>query len=194
MSVRAKQLDLNLMKEGCFIMTTRELKVSQLNNILPIVRETLKKEEKLKKLREEANNLKRQLNAAINLTPKNPEFKDVQKEILEDLNKCKNSIKEIQDFITASNLLFEGFSQMFNYNLLNCYQNGGVLEVSELNEDFIYEYAYLIQNTTGLTIYRLISMKPEVLDKVQSRIKSELTSRKKIRDYLKLAIYYDKML
>lgn len=175
-------------------MTIRELKVSQLNNILPIVRETLKKEEALKKLREEANSLKGQLNAAINLTPKNPEFKGVQKEILEDLNKCKNSITEIQDFISASDLLFEGFSQMFNYDLLNCYQTGGVLEVSELNEDFIYEYAYLIQNTTGLTIYRLLSIKPEVRKKVESRIRSNPTSRKKIRDYLKLAIYYDKSL
>lgn len=176
-------------------MTTRELKVSQLNNILPIVRETLKKEEELKKLRATANGLRCQLNAAKYLVKQNhDEFKNTQNEILEEIKNCKNAIKEREDFISASNLLFEGFSQMFDYNLSNCYQNGGVLEVSELNEDFIYEYAYLIQNTSGLTIYRLLSMRPEVRDKVQSRIKSDLTSRKKIRDYLKLAMYYDKSL
>lgn len=176
-------------------MTTRELKVSQLNNILPLVRETLKKEEELKKLREKANSLKQQINIVKTLINKgNDEFKPSLNEMFNELKICRESIKELDDFINASNLFFEGFSQMFDYGLLNCYQNGGLLEVSELNEDFIYEYAYLIQNTSSLTIYRLISMRPAVMKKIESQKRSNLTSRKEIREYLKLVFYYDKLL
>ena len=151
-------------------MTTRELKVSELNHILPIVRETLEKEEELRKLREMASH--------------------------NESNNCKKQIKELEDFIATSKLLFEGFSQMFIHDLLNCYQTGGVLEVSELKEDYIYEYAYLIQNIPSLTIYRLISMRPEVKHKVESNFKKVPSShsRKKIRNYLRLAIRYDKEL
>ena len=176
-------------------MTTRELKVSQLNNILPLVRETLKKEENLKELRKQANSLKQQINTTkklINLGFN--EYKPSLNKLFDELKICKESIKELDDFINASNLFFEGFSQMFDYGLLNCYQNGGLLEVSELNEDFIYEYAYLIHNTSSLTIYRLLSMRPVVMEKVESQKKSEPTSRNKIREYLKLVFYYDKLL
>ena len=175
-------------------MTIRELKVSQLNQILPIVHETLKKEEQLKKLREQANKLKVQINVIKNSVKHNTEMETSLKKCFNELKCCKNQIKESEDYITASNFLFEGFSQMFNYGLLNCYQNGGVLEVSELKEDYIYEYAYLIQNTSSLTIYRLLSMRPEVMEKVESIVKTELTSRKKIREYLKLAIKFNKLL
>ena len=181
------------MKEG-FFMTIRELKVSQLNQILPIVRETLKKEEQLKKLREQANNIKFQINVIKNSVEHNTDMEASLKKYFNELKYYKNQIKETEDYIAASNLLFEGFSEMFNHGLLNCYQNGGVLEVSELKEDYIYEYAYLIQNTSSLTIYRLISMRPEVMEKVESIVKTELTSRKKIREYLKFAIQFNKLL
>lgn len=174
-------------------MTTRELKVSQLNNILPLVRETLKKETELKELREKANTLKHSINTTKKLINIGYDgYKPSLNKLFDELKICNESITKIEDFINSSNLLFEGFSQMFNYGLINCYQNGGVLEVSELNEEFLYEYAYLIQNTSSLTIYRLLSMKPEVMKQVESRIKSEPNSRKKVREYLKLAIYYNK--
>lgn len=176
-------------------MTTRELKVSQLNNILPLVHETLKKEENLKELRKQANSIKHQISTTkklINIG--HDQYKSSLNRLFDELKICKESITEIEDFINASNFFFEGFSKMFNYGLLNCYQNGGVLEVSELNEDFLYEYAYLIQNTSSLTIYRLLSMRPVVKKKVESQMKSNLTSRKEIRKYLKLVIYYDKLL
>ena len=110
------------------------------------------------------------------------------------MKECKKQIEETENYIAASNLLFEGFSQMFNYGLLNCYINGGVLEVSELNEEFVYEYAYLIQNTS-LTVYRLLFIRPEVKKKVESSMyTAELPTRKKIRDFLKLVIKFDKLL
>ena len=180
-------------------MTTRELKVSELNRILPLVRETLKKEKELKALREYANSLRHQINNIKQGLGK----EDISKvttnlfisRYIEHLKECKKQIEETENYIAASNLLFEGFSQMFNYGLLNCYINGGVLEVSELNEEFIYEYAYLIQNTSSLTVYRLLSIRPEVMKKVESSMyTAELPTRKKIRDFLRLVIKFDKLL
>lgn len=184
-------------------MTTRDLKVSELNHILPIVREVLKKEEDLKELREKANKLKRQIKDINNCLGKSNIVelgaavivtRSDLNDCISDLKNCKKQIREIEDYISASNLLFEGFSEMFNYGLLNCYITGGVLEVSELKEDYLYEYAYLIQNTSSLTVYRLLSMRHEVKLKVESIVKTELNTRKKIRAYLKHAIRFDKLL
>lgn len=183
-------------------MTIRELKISELNHILPIVRMTLEKEEELKRLRESANQLKSQISSFNKQLTNSDANQDWHNALRLSLQTCinelkirKQQIKEAEDYITASNLLFEGFSQMFNYGLLNCYQNGGVIKVSELKEDYLYEYAYLIQNTSSLTIYRLVFMQPEVMKKVESIVKFDSNpSRKKIREYLKFAIKFDKLL
>ena len=83
-------------------MTTRELKISQLNHILPLVRETLKKEEELKDLREKANNLKHCIND-INIKLKKPTVNESDpllfvwrselKQFVAQLKDCKKQIK-----------------------------------------------------------------------------------------------------
>lgn len=182
--------------------TTREMKISRLNDILPMVRETLRDEKELESLRQKSNKTRMAINYMKNelgdkriveagagaiLT------KEDVDEAYDELEEIKAKIKEKERKIGAAKEMYKGLAKMISYGMMNCYHSGGLLNVAELNEEYLYEYAYLIQNTT-LTVYQLLSLNPKVRNRLDNFYKrnGELKSRKQIREFLNLAIRFDK--
>ncbi len=130
-------------------MSLRAMNIAELNRILFMIRNTLKKEKELNELRWKANVLKKQINDLYKVIPKKNEFisHPDAKEYIEEIRRYKKKIKEIKQSIDNENDKYKAFAENIKFYMTTYHVKGGLLNKSEYDENFIYEYAYLIQKT-----------------------------------------------
>lgn len=168
------------MKVG-FIMNTREFKVSEINRILPMIREILKKEKELNNLREELENKRKSLGyfcselEDLNSAKKVSNLDESLKQQLEIFIKKKEersneidlSIKECEIKVTSletqinleKRIIFaiaDVVAKTTKQKFLDNRNFYGIFEISELQKEYVQEYVFLLEEITGFSIYNFI--------------------------------------
>lgn len=177
------------MKVG-FVMNTREFMVSEINRILPMISEILKMEKELNILREELKNKKKSLqNIGVELENLNSAKKvsnldeslkqqleifikkkeDISNEIVASIKDCEIKITSLETQMNLEKSIIFAIAEVVAKNL--CKKNSdkrnfhGLFEISELQEKYIKEYAFLLNRSQYFCICNFIVVNDLELDK-----------------------------
>lgn len=161
-------------------MDIREAKVSTVNHILPIIRETIKKERTLNGLKEKLKQQKKlydQLNKetdSLESTLKVMDIDETIKQKLEETRKQKeetksqivvliknyeSQIEELGTQIKFENALHSAIGNAITINLPSNCILCGAYPITELQEEFIEEYVYLINCSSELDMNKFLFVK-----------------------------------